>query len=122
MSGERAQPLTLPIPEALVEYIVEQAAALVERRVLARDPALAVRAGGWGRYLTVREAAEYLRAKPQRVYDLLSSRRLSRHKDGRRVLVSRAELDAYLAGDGSPSVAPALPRPPQSRTGSGLRK
>jgi excisionase family DNA binding protein len=47
-------------------------------------------------YLTVSEAAEYLRAKPQRVYDLLSSRRLTRHKDGARVLVSRSELDAYL--------------------------
>jgi excisionase family DNA binding protein len=47
-------------------------------------------------YLTVAEAAAYLRASRQRVYDLLSSRRLSRHKDGARVLISRAELDAYL--------------------------
>lgn len=48
-------------------------------------------------YLTVEEAAAYLRAKPQRVYDLLSDGRLSRVKDGSRVLVARAELDAYLA-------------------------
>jgi excisionase family DNA binding protein len=47
-------------------------------------------------YLTVAEAAVYMRASRQRVYDLLSSRRLSRHKDGARVLISRAELDAYL--------------------------
>jgi len=48
-------------------------------------------------YLSVPEAAEYLRAKPQRVYDLLSSGRLARHKDGSRVLISRAELASYLA-------------------------
>jgi len=47
-------------------------------------------------YLTVAEAADYLRASRQRVYDLLSSRRLSRRKDGARVLISRAELDTYL--------------------------
>src|SRR5262249_16007902 len=47
-------------------------------------------------YLTVQEAAEYLCSKPQRVYDLLSSRRLTRYKVGSRVLVLRAELDDYL--------------------------
>ena len=46
--------------------------------------------------LTVPEAAKRLRAKPQRVYDLLSDGRLTRHKDGSRVLVDRRELDAYL--------------------------
>lgn len=49
-------------------------------------------------YLTVAEAAAYIKASRQRVYDLLSSRRLSRRKDGARVLISRAELDAYLGG------------------------
>lgn len=47
-------------------------------------------------YLTVAEAAVYLRASRQRVYDLLSSRRLPRHKDGTRVLIRRTDLDAYL--------------------------
>lgn len=47
-------------------------------------------------YATVVEAAEILRAKPQRVYDLLSARVLTRHKDGSRTLVERAELEAYL--------------------------
>jgi excisionase family DNA binding protein len=49
-------------------------------------------------YLTVPEAAEYLCAKPQRVYDLLSTGRLTRHKDGTRVLISRVELEGYLSG------------------------
>jgi excisionase family DNA binding protein len=48
-------------------------------------------------YLTVAEAAERLRAKPQRVYDLLSAGRIRRYKDGARVLVKRTELEAYLA-------------------------
>jgi excisionase family DNA binding protein len=47
-------------------------------------------------YLSVAEAAERIRAKPQRVYDLLSDGRLTRHKDGSRVLVLRRELDAYV--------------------------
>lgn len=47
-------------------------------------------------YLTVAEAADVLRAKPQRVYDLLSNGTLTRIKDGSRVLVARAELDTYL--------------------------
>jgi len=94
-------PLVLPIPEQLFERIAERAAEMVLAR-LAQDAAVSP-------YLTVAEAAEYLRAKPQRVYDLLSARRLSRHKDGRRVLVSRAEIDAYLVQAASSRIAPALP-------------
>jgi excisionase family DNA binding protein len=48
-------------------------------------------------YMTVAQAAEYICAKPQRIYDLVSAGRLKRYKDGSRVLVSRAELDAWLA-------------------------
>jgi excisionase family DNA binding protein len=47
-------------------------------------------------YLTVREAATYIRARPQRICDLLSSRRLSKYKDGTRVLIRRSDLDDYL--------------------------
>src|SRR5947209_4410025 len=53
---------------------------------------------GGSPYLTVSEAAELLRAKPQRVYDLLSARRLKRYRDGSRVLVSRSELETHLVG------------------------
>ena len=67
-------------------------------------------------YLSIDEAAEYLRAKKQRVYDLVSAGRLTRFKDGSRVLVSRAELDAHLSG-----VAHQLPTAPRSRTVRGLR-
>ena len=62
-------------------------------------------------YFTITEAAEYARSKPHRIYDLLSAGRLTRFKDGSRVLVSRAELAAHLSG-----VAPSLPTTSQSRT------
>jgi excisionase family DNA binding protein len=52
-------------------------------------------------YLTTREAAEFLRCKPQRIHDLLSARRLTRIKEGRRTLVLRAELEGLL-GVGTP--------------------
>ncbi len=45
-------------------------------------------------YLTIPEAAEWLRCKRQRVDDLLSSRRLTRYKEGARTLVLRAEVEA----------------------------
>jgi excisionase family DNA binding protein len=82
------------LPDAVVERIAQRAAAIVlaelaERGVGAERP-----------YLSVREAADLLRARPGRVYDLLSQGRLTRHKDGSRVLVSRAEVDAHLNGDG----------------------
>jgi excisionase family DNA binding protein len=47
-------------------------------------------------YMTVVEAADYLRCSRQRVDDLLSQRRLTRHKDGSRTLVSRAEIERHL--------------------------
>lgn len=47
-------------------------------------------------WLTVPEAAEHLRCKPQRIYDLAHQRRLPYVKDGSRVLISRADVDHYL--------------------------
>src|SRR6266851_1548479 len=81
--------LALPIPGELIEQLAQRAAELV----LAQ---LALTAGSESPYMTIPEAAAYARCKRQRIDDLLSSRRLTRHKDGRRTLVSRAELDAHL--------------------------
>lgn len=49
-------------------------------------------------FLSVREASDLLRSSRQRVYDLLSDGRLTRHKDGTRVLIRRDEIERYLAG------------------------
>lgn len=81
--------LVIELPRECVDAIAARAAAILGART--DQPSRAP-----SPYLSVPEAAEYLRAKPQRVYDLLSARRLTRYKDGSRTLVSRAELDAYL--------------------------
>jgi excisionase family DNA binding protein len=47
-------------------------------------------------YVTVLEAAELLRTNRQRIYDLLSARKLERLKDGSRTLLRRADVLAYL--------------------------
>jgi excisionase family DNA binding protein len=80
--------LALQLPDAVVEAIAERAAELVLER-LTPEPA--------SPYLTVAEAAEHARCSRQRIYDLCSSGRLHRYKDGARVLVSRAEIEAHLA-------------------------
>jgi excisionase family DNA binding protein len=48
-------------------------------------------------YMSVEEAADYMRADRQRIYDLCSSGRLTRHKDGTRVLVRRDEVETQFA-------------------------
>lgn len=47
-------------------------------------------------YMTVTEAADYLRCREQRVRELLSQRRLSRFKDGARTLLLREEVEEYV--------------------------
>jgi excisionase family DNA binding protein len=96
-------PLAIELPSAVVDEIVERVAAVVLERVQA--PAVSP-------YLSVDEAADYLRCSRQRIYDLLSSRRLTKLKDGSRVLVRRDELDDHLSG-----VAASLPRASQGRSG-----
>lgn len=51
-------------------------------------------------FMTIKEAAVYIRAPRQRVDDLCSQGRLERVKDGTRTLIARRDLDAYLS-DGS---------------------
>jgi excisionase family DNA binding protein len=75
---------------AAIERLVDDrvAVALAEQAATGAPPL--------SRYLTVTEAADYLRCSRQRVDDLLSSRRLTRVKDGSRTLLLREEIDAYL--------------------------
>ena len=47
-------------------------------------------------WLDVAEAAAYLRCKPQRIYDLRHAGSLTPHRDGRRLLFHRDDLDAHL--------------------------
>lgn len=47
-------------------------------------------------WLDVAGAALYLRCSPQRIYDLRHAGALTPHRDGRRLLFNRADLDRYL--------------------------
>jgi len=81
-------PLSLALPDELVEAIAKRAAELLAER---KGP-------GAAELLTVDEAAVLLRCKRQRIYDLVSQRRLPCLKDGSRVLLRRTQLLAYLDG------------------------
>jgi excisionase family DNA binding protein len=83
------QPLTLTLPHSTIDLIVHHVAEIV----LAQ---LSERAQAESPYMTIPEAATYLRCKRQRIDDLLSARRLTRYKDGSRTLIARAELEAHL--------------------------
>src|SRR5262249_28866296 len=89
MGGSRAGTgeLTLPFPDDLVYRIAQRAAEPVLRRLPAATQ---------GRWMTVREAADYARCSVQHVYDLRSDGRLGRHGGRGHALVDRRELDALL--------------------------
>ena len=79
--------LRLDLPDELLDELVGRVADELERR------GVSARASRW---LTLDEAAAYIGARPQRIYDLRSSGRLRRTGDGGRVLVDRRELDALI--------------------------
>ena len=99
--------LSIEVPAQVIEAVAQRAAEIVLDHLAAERHR--------PKYLSVAEAAQLMRAKPQRVYDLLSSGRLTRHKDGRRVLVSRAEIEMHLAAGALRPVAPTLPPAARSR-------
>jgi excisionase family DNA binding protein len=125
MSDERRErtsgELTVVLPPEALETIAQRAAEITTENLRTIANAL-LASRRQSEYLTVSEAADLLRANRQRVYDLVSSRRLERYKDGSRVLVKRAEIEAYLAREGPRPVASALPGSARSRAGSGVRR
>jgi excisionase family DNA binding protein len=70
---------------------------LIEAKVAERVAQLTPLPAAASPYMTIPEAAEFLRCSRQRVDDLLSQARLTRFKDGARTLVSRDEIDRHLA-------------------------
>ena len=79
--------LAMPVTPELVEMVATRVVELMERRP--ENPG--------HDYLTPAEAAEYMRTKRGRVYELLAQGHLTRLKDGSRTLVRRSEIDEYLA-------------------------
>lgn len=76
--------LRLDFPEELLEAIADRVAQRIDSSPVSP-------------LLTVEEAAQYLRCRPKRIYDLTSQRRLKFLKDGSRTLIRRDALDEYLA-------------------------
>lgn len=82
-------PLALP-PDAL-DAIAEHVADLLAARAdESRSP-----------WLTARQAADYIAAPLSRVRKLTMSDDLPHHRDGRRVLYHRQELDAFIRSGGA---------------------
>jgi excisionase family DNA binding protein len=79
-----------PQLDVLLDELVERVADRVVRRLNAL-PTYA------GELLTIPEAAELLRCKPQRLYDLRSAGRLPRTVEGGRAVVRRSDLDRLVA-------------------------
>jgi excisionase family DNA binding protein len=98
----------IELPADLVEAVARRAAELVRADIPAAAPL--------SPYLTVKEAAAYLRCGRQRIYDLCSAGELSRFKDGERLLIDREELETHVG-----AVAQLLPRGVGKRTASGVR-
>ncbi len=82
--------LALDVPGEVVERIAQRAAAIVVEH----------EAPGASPWLTVGEAAEYLRCPKSRLYSLVSAGRIPFVKDGSRTLFSRGELDTWLHNGG----------------------
>jgi hypothetical protein len=80
------------VPREVVEAIAQRAAEIVLEQL---PPA------SESPYLNVDEAAAFLRCKPQRIYELRTSGRLTRITEGGRALVLRKEVE-LLVDDGLP--------------------
>lgn len=89
MSAGQGVELTIRLTDEQIAQIAARAAALVS----APTPA--------SPWLNVAEAAERLRCRKDRIYDLIALGRLHPSRDGRRVLLRREDLDAYLDGRSS---------------------
>jgi excisionase family DNA binding protein len=88
--AEAVAGLTVSFPPELVDQIVARVAEVVLARLESAkgDPT--------PEWLTTDQAAAYIGAKRQRIYDLVNQRKLNPAKDGRLSKFRRTELDAYL--------------------------
>lgn len=79
--------------QPLVAELDDDALATIAAAIAPPDPEPA------SPFLTIPETADYLRCSRQRIDDLLSQRRLTRHKEGSRTLIARRELELYVRTD-----------------------
>ncbi len=79
--------LAIQITDDLIEAIASRVAAIL---------ASAQQDSGPDQWLDAARAAEYLACPKSRIYDLIQLGKLEAHRDGRRVLFRRSELDRYI--------------------------
>jgi excisionase family DNA binding protein len=79
--------LTVRLTDEQLAEIADRAAALVAASAPATSP-----------WMNVGDAAERLRCGKDRIYDLIALGKLNPRRDGRRVLLHRDDLDAYVEG------------------------
>lgn len=84
--------LTIDLPPEMIEQIASRAAELVAARKQNGEP------DAW---LSVAEAADYLRCSAGRIYQLVSARRIPFAKDGSRTLFRRSALDLWVEEGGA---------------------
>ncbi len=90
--GERADPLAVELPPALIDAIAERVADLLaDRQAATADTG----------YLDVTAAAEFLSCPVSRVYALVSAGRIPHHRDGSRLLFLASELRTYIDDGGA---------------------
>lgn len=89
-----AQTLKLTVPDNLLHAFSERVAELLRGRSAQPHPRAA---GGVGEpWLGVQQAAQHLARPASRIYDLITLGHLDAHRDGRRLLFRRADLDAAI--------------------------
>jgi excisionase family DNA binding protein len=74
--------------------LLDRLAPMVASRIPSARPITTSRS----RYLDSEEAAALLRCRRRRIYELVGDGRLTRHGDGRRLLVLRDEVERLAAG------------------------
>ncbi len=79
--------LTVRLTDEQLSEIARRAAALIPPSEPTVSP-----------WLNVTDAAERLRCRKDRIYDLIALGKLHPRRDGRRVLLHRDDLDAYIEG------------------------
>jgi excisionase family DNA binding protein len=79
----------------LTVKLTDEQLAEIARRAAALIPSSEPTVSPW---LNVTDAAERLRCRKDRIYDLIALGKLHPRRDGRRVLLHRDDLDAYIEG------------------------
>ena len=87
---------TNELMKLLIDDLDDDALDALAQRLAPRLPASAP-ADCW---LTVREAADYLRCPVSRIYSLVSAKRIPFEKDGSRTLFRRSDLDGWVRDGG----------------------